>query len=146
MKIILATQGAFLIRYTQNMEYCTIYEILLCIWITDGHNCLLLGLGGVLPSIDLSCFHGDVMDSMMSEVLGAASSAGSYASDAASSFLDTVHYNEEQAKTAYSFVFKFICDIEGGGGSNWKPLMTGLTLTEAPEGKVRSMWVSIEGM
>ena len=101
----------------------------------------------MVPNIDfLSLFQGDAMDSIMSQVLGDAALLGSYADDAADSLLSTVQFNEEQAKEAYSYVFKFIADQEGGSGPTWKPAMTGLHLTEAPPGKGQSMWVSIDGI
>lgn len=99
-----------------------------------------------MPQIDLlSHFQGDAMDSMVSDVLGDTSSVGSHLTTASNSVLKAVHYNEDQAKAAYSYVFKFLADQEGGGGAGWKPSMTGLHLTQAPAGKGRSMWVSEEG-
>ena len=59
--------------------------------------------------------------------------------------LDSITFNEEQSKNAYSHVFKLMADQENGGGVNWKPTMTGLHLTQAPKGMGRSMWVSEEG-
>ena len=96
-----------------------------------------------MPQIDLlSHFQGDAMDTMVSDVLG---DLESYVTNASNSVLKAVQYNEDQAKAAYSYVFKFLADQEGGGGVGWKPSMTGLHLTQAPAGKGRSMWVSEEG-
>lgn len=99
-----------------------------------------------MPQIDLlSYFQGDAMDSMVSDVLGDTSSLGSHVINASNSVLKAVQYNADQAKAAYSYVFKFLADQEGGGGAGWKPSMTGLHLTQAPAGKGRSMWVSEQG-
>ena len=75
---------------------------------------------------------------MVSEVLGDTSSLESHVTNASNSVLSAVHYNEDQAKAAYSYVFKFLADQEGGGVAGWKPSMTGLHLTQAPAGKGRS--------
>ena len=93
----------------------------------------------------LSHFQGDAIDSMVSDVIGDSSSLGSHVTNATNSVVSAVHYNEDQAKAAYSYVFKFLADQEGGGSVGWKPAMTGLHLCQAPPGKGRSMWVSEEG-
>jgi hypothetical protein len=99
-----------------------------------------------VPQINLlSHFQGDAIDSMVSDVLGDTSTLGSHVTNATNSVISAVHYNEDQAKAAYSYVYKFLADQEGGGGAGWKPSMTGLHLTPAPAGKGRSMWVSAEG-
>ena len=110
-----------------------------------------------MPQTDLlSHFHGDAIDAMMSQVLGETVYTGSYATDAvnsaktqvkgsAKSFVESIPFNEDQAKKAYGHIFKFLQDQEGGGGPGWKPTMTGLYLTAAPPGKGRAMWVSEEG-
>ena len=99
-----------------------------------------------MPQVDLlSNFQGDAIDSMVSEVLGDTSTLESHVTNTTTSVLKAVHYNADQAKAAYSYVFKFLADQEGGGGAGWKPSMTGLHLTQAPAGKGRSMWVSEEG-
>ena len=99
-----------------------------------------------MPQIDsLSHFQGDAMDSMVSEIFGYTSSLGSHVTNASKSVLSALHYNEDQANAAYSCVFEFLADQEGGGGAGWKPSMTGLHLTQAPAGKGRSVWVSKEG-
>ena len=84
---------------------------------------------------------------MVREVIGDTSSLGTHVTNATNTVLSTVHYNEDQVKAAYSYVFKFLADQEGGsgGGVGWKPSMTGLPLCQAPPGKGRSMWVSEEG-
>ena len=89
-----------------------------------------------------------VLDSMTQQLAGLAVAADCIvesASSAASDAIARVDFNEEQAKAAYSHVYKFIQEQEKGG-AGWKPRHTGLTLTEAPPGKGRSMWVSPEGM
>ena len=101
-----------------------------------------------MPQIDLlSSFQGNVMDSMFNQVFGDNYSLSSHAADAATLVLDTIQYNEDQAKAAYSYVFEFLADQEGHkvAPPGWKPQMTGLHLTPAPVGKGRSMWVSKEG-
>ena len=129
------------------VHYHVVLSCLLIFFILPVLFIITPGLGGVVPDIDLMAFvQGGLMDSMVSEVLGVASSISSYADDATNSFLGAVQYNEEQAKEAYSYVFKFIADQEGGSGPAWKPAMTGLLLTAAPLGKGQSMWVSPDGI
>ena len=97
----------------------------------------------MVPQIDLlSSFSGEAIDSMMSQILA---DGPSLVGKAANSFQDHVRHNDEQAKAAYSAIYKFISDQEGGGGPNWTPSMTGLYRTKAPPGKGRSMWVSPNG-
>lgn len=89
-----------------------------------------------MPQIDvLSHFQGDALDAMVSEVLGDTSSLGSHVTSATNTVLSAVHYNEDQAKAAYSYVYKFLADQEGGGGAGWKPSMTGLHLTSPLQGR-----------
>jgi hypothetical protein len=97
----------------------------------------------VVPQIDLlSSFPGEAIDAMMSQIL---MDGPSLIDNAANSLQDHVRHNDEQAKAAYSAVYKFISDQEGGGGPNWTPAMTGLYRTRAPPGKGRSMWISPAG-
>lgn len=99
-----------------------------------------------MPSVDLLSFaRSDVIESMMSQVLGD-TSLGSYVDDAGKLLEDAVKYNEEQSKNAYSAVFEILRDQEGGGHQNWIPKMTGLHRTMAPPGKGPCMWVSLAGM
>ena len=105
------------------------------------------GLGGVVPPLDmLFGMEGDELDSMISQVLDDAGAVSTHVDKASEKFLTAVKYNEEQAKDAYSHVYKFIAGQEGGFGSHWKPKLTGLHLVSAPPGKGRSTWVSQEGM
>jgi hypothetical protein len=102
----------------------------------------------VVPEIDLlSRLQGLEMMSLMRDVLEDpnVSSLGSRVTYAAKSLLDDCQFNEEQAKVAYSHIFKFLQEQEGGGGPGWKPSKTGLDLVPAPPGKGRAMWVSKEG-
>ena len=85
------------------------------------------------------------MDIMVSEVLEVRSSLGSLIASTTNSALSAVCYNEDQARVAYSYIYNFLADQEGGGGAGSKPSMTGLRLTPAPVGKGRSMWVFEEG-
>lgn len=105
------------------------------------------GLGSVVPPLDLLFgMEGEGLDTMISQVLDDAGAVSPHVNQASGKFLAAVQYNEEQAKDAYSHVYKFIADQEGGFGSHWKPKLTGLHLVSAPPGKGRSTWVSQEGM
>lgn len=139
VRIALATQG----NLTITPLYVTLIDFI-------ANHCLVLllhpGLGGVVPQLDLlSGIDGDAIESMSTQILGNANSLGSYADDADTSILHYAHCNEENAK-AFSYVFELISYVEGGGGTGWTPKLTGLHLTDAPRGKGRSMWVSIDGI
>lgn len=134
MKVILATQGTTLIT----VKTLHLKRLLI---LSSTINCL--GLGGVVPQIDLlSSFSSETIDSMTNQIL---TEGPSLVTNAANSLQDHVRYNDEQAKAAYSAIYKFISDQEGGGGPNWIPSMTGLYRTTAPLGKGRSMWISPAG-
>ena len=106
----------------------------------------LPGLGGVVPPLDMLCnMQGDVLESMIKQVIDDGSALSKRIDAVSNRMLDSISFNEEQCKNAYSHVFKFIADQENGGGVNWKPTLTGLHLTQAPKGMGRSMWVSEEG-
>ena len=47
---------------------------------------------------------------MVSQLLGETSSLESHVTNASNSVLSAVHYNEDPAKAAYSYVFKFLAD------------------------------------
>ena len=100
-----------------------------------------------MPPLDLLFgMEGDELDSLISQVLHDADAISPEINKASKKFFATVQYNEDQAKDAYSHVYKFIASLEGGYGPNWKPKYTGLQLVSAPPGKGRSTWVSEEGM
>jgi hypothetical protein len=100
-----------------------------------------------VPPLDMLCnIQGDVLESMIKQVIDDGSALSDRIDAVSDRILDTISFNEEQSKNAYSHVFKFISDQEGGSGANWKPRLTGLHLTPAPNGQGRSMWISDEGI
>lgn len=100
-----------------------------------------------MPPLDMLCnMQGDVLESMIRQVIDDGSAVTDRIDAISDRILDSISFNEEQSKNAYSHVFKFISDQEGGNGVNWKPRLTGLHLTPAPKGMGRSMWVSEEGI
>jgi hypothetical protein len=100
-----------------------------------------------VPPLDmLGNIQRDVLESMIQQVIDNSHAASNSVHTVSNSVLDAISFNEEQSKDAYSHVFKFISDQEGGSGVTWKPRLTGLHLTPAPLGMGRSMWVSEEGV
>lgn len=101
-----------------------------------------------MPPIDLLFgMEGDGLDTLISQVLDDARETLPHVVDASKKvLLASVEFNEDQAKDAYSHVYKFLVNQEGGYGAHWKPQHTGLHLVSAPPGKGRSTWVSEEGM
>lgn len=99
-----------------------------------------------MPPLDLLFgMPSDELDSLIGQVLSDAGAVVSHIDDASEKCLAAVQFNEDQAKDAYSHVYKIIASHEGGFASHWKPKYTGLHLIPAPPGKGRSMWVSEEG-
>jgi hypothetical protein len=100
-----------------------------------------------VPTLDvLGNVQGDVLESMIKQVMDNGTAVSNSLGTVSNRILDAINFNEEQAKNAYSHVFKFISELEGGSGVTWKPQLTGLHLTPAPMGMGRSMWVSEEGV
>ena len=83
----------------------------------------------------------DVLNSMLSSVLGDKDSFGKNADEIAKAFSNS--RNSEANKKAYGHVFEMIRTQEKGTtGVEWTPKMTGLVRTRAPPGKGPSVWVS----
>ena len=105
---------------------------------------LTTGLGGIVPQIEFPLnIHSDVIESMISDVLG--SITPSALDRAADSIDDAVRLNPLR-DSAFNEIFEHIRKEEKGSiGDNWIPDKTGLHRIMAPIGKGPSMWVSKKG-
>jgi hypothetical protein len=99
-------------------------------------------MGKLVPKgIESKYLKPDVLNSMLSSVLGDKDSFGKNADAIARAFKNS--RNTDANKKAYGHVFEMIRAQEKGTmGPEWTPRMTGLVRTRAPPGKGPSVWVS----